>query len=126
MGEVALAPPSTPDSAVERAEEDFEYAATEIAAALTMTRRAAERELETAMALRTKLSAVWERMRDGHIGWRKMREFVRELAHRPQEVVDEVLDHTLDEAPDLTSGQLGRRIAQAGDGRRPRWVQVII
>lgn len=106
MAEVACSPPGDPDSPVEREPLPGEYAAAEVAAALTLTRRAADALLDQALTLRDRLQRVWERLSDGLIDGRKAREFVNRLSHLPDEVTDEVLDETLDDAADLTTGQL--------------------
>lgn len=48
----------------------------------------------------------------GHIGFHKVREFVSKLGHLSPEIVEGVLDRTLDAAADLTTGQLRARLAR--------------
>ena len=110
VGEVAYSPPGDSSSPVERSTQEIEFVADEVAAALTLTRRSAERELDHALSLRHRLSRVWDRFATGHIGFRKVREFLRELSHHRQEIVDQVLDRALDDAESLTTGQLRARI----------------
>lgn len=110
MAEVAHSPPGGPESPVERSVNEIDYAACEIAAALTLTRRAAEAQLKTALALRGGLERVWDRYRTGGLSFVKVREFVRILAHHEPGLVQAVLDRTLNEAEQLTSGQLRARL----------------
>lgn len=119
MVEVALSPPCNPDSPAERSLGAMEYAAVEIATALTLTRRAAEDRLEHAMALHGPLARVWERFATGHIGFRKVREFVNSLGHLSSTLIDGVLDMCLDDSPDLTTGQLRARLSRLVMERDP-------
>lgn len=112
MVEVAFSPPGGPDSKVERSPSEVEYAAMEIATALTLTRRAAEAQLDIALSLHGPLSRVWEAFATGHIGFHKVREFVHKLECLSPEVIDGVLDRTLGSAGDLTTGQLRARLAR--------------
>jgi hypothetical protein len=112
MVEVALSPPCNPDSPVERSADVMEYAAVEIATALTLTRRAAETRLGHALALHGPLARVWRHFVAGHIGFRKVREFVDSLGHLSRELIDGVLDRSLDDSPDLTTGQLRARLSR--------------
>ena len=112
MVEVAFSPPGDAESAVERSSSEIEYASAEIAAALTLTRRAAENQLNDAVSMTGRLRRAWERFAAGHIDFRKMREFARLLGHLDNEVIDEVLDRSLDDAPALTTGQLRARVAR--------------
>jgi hypothetical protein len=110
MAEVALSPPGHPDSAVLRSIEEIEFAADEIAPALTLTRRSAQTQLDHALTLVGPLRRVWQRLSEGSLTLQKVREFVRILGHHDPELVDEVLDRCLDRASDLTSGQLRARL----------------
>jgi hypothetical protein len=62
--------------AVERAEEQFEWASHEIAAGLTWTPTATDRELAFATALVERLPLVFASLRAGHIDRGKARVFV--------------------------------------------------
>lgn len=112
MVEVAMAPPGDADSPVERSYEATEYAACEIAAELTLTRRAAESQLDEAFSLSGRLRRVWERLAAGDLDLPKTRDLVNGLAHLDQETVDIVLDRCLTDAPDLTRGQLRARVTR--------------
>lgn len=51
MSEVAFSPPGDPDSPVERGFQEMEYAAVEVAAALTLTRRSSEGRVNRAVVM---------------------------------------------------------------------------
>lgn len=112
MAEVAYACPSDPESEVLRSVEEVEYAAVEVAAALTLTRRSSEDQLSRAISLADRLHRVFEAFLDGKLDLARVRVFDDALGHLPDETVDEVLDRCLDEAPDLTSGQLRARLGR--------------
>jgi hypothetical protein len=112
MAEVALSPPGHVDSPVERSSFEAEYAACEIAAALTLTRRSAETQLADALSMTGRLRRVWERLATGDIDLRKTRELIRLLGHLDPETIDTVLDRALDDAPNLTAGQLRARVSR--------------
>jgi len=106
MVEVAYSPAGNCDGPVERNVEEVEYAAFEIGSALTLTRRAAEHELELALSLTGKLRQVWEKLRQGLIDIRRVKVFESQLGHLSPDTVKEVSDKILDRAHELTTGQL--------------------
>ena len=106
MAEVAYSPPGDPDSPVDREAIEGEYVAAEIAAALTLTRRAAEKELSRAISLHGSLRRVGRALAAGSIDPARARVFDDALAHLPHNTVTTVLDQTLEQASDLTTGQL--------------------
>lgn len=110
VAEVAHCPPGDSRSPVERDPGEVEYAAVEVAAALTLTRRASEALLNHALWLSSAGRRVAESLARGRISATKAREFERHLSHLDQETVDAVLDVTLNGAQDLTTGQLRHRI----------------
>jgi hypothetical protein len=110
MAEVAHSPVGDAESPVERSPNEIEYAACEIAAALTLTRQMSQRLLEEALTLTGPLSRVWARFRAGDIDSVRVRRFIGVLGHLSSEVIDQVLDRCLDIASELTSGQLGARL----------------
>ena len=112
MAEVACSPAGHADSAVERSFDEIEYVAVEIAAALTLTRRAAESQLNQAVSLTGRLARVWDSFSQGLIDLAKARVFDQQLGHLPEATVDTILDRTLDAAPGLTTGQLRARISR--------------
>ena len=106
MSEVAISPPGDGESPVERTSTEIDYAAPEIAAALTLTRRASENELSRAMSLNGRLRRVLLALTAGTIDAARAKVFDQALGHLPDDTVDSVLDQILDEARDLTTGQL--------------------
>lgn len=106
MVEVAHSPPGNREAPVVRDVEEVEYAVFEIASALTLTRRAAERELGLALNLTGRLRRVWEKFRSGLIDLRRVKVFDNNLAHLPSETIETVSDKVVDRAEGLTTGQL--------------------
>ncbi|MBT8246782.1 MAG: HNH endonuclease [Acidimicrobiia bacterium] len=87
-----------------------ESAATEIRAALQLTRRAADSELSFALDLRTRLPRVWQLLAGGAIDPRRARTIVYATSHLPISTAHDIVDRIIDEAPRLTTGQLSARI----------------
>jgi hypothetical protein len=112
VAEVAHCPPGDSDSPVERDPGEIEYAAVEVAAALTLTRRASETLMDRALWLSSAGRRIAGLLSQGWISESKAREFHRHLSHLDPETVDSVLGETLDEAAELTTGQLRHRIAK--------------
>jgi hypothetical protein len=112
MAETAYAFGSDPDAGVLRSTEQVEYAALEVAAALTLTRRASEDQLGRAVVLASTLRRVRQAFSHGLVDVAKVRVLDRALGHLPEETVDRILDRILDEAADLTTGQLRARLAK--------------
>ena len=65
MAEVAYSSPSDPDSEVLRRYGQVEYAAVEVAAALTLTRRSSEEQLSRAVSITGRLRRVGEMLSRG-------------------------------------------------------------
>ena len=89
-----------------------EFASDELQAALAKTRRAADADLDLALDLKTRLPQVWEALCDGHIDDRRARVFARETTTLDPQLIADVVDPLLEEASDLTTGQLGSRLAK--------------
>ena len=106
MNEVAYCPAGSPRAPVARDAEEIEFAAHEIRAALTMTRRRAESELGMALSLRQRLPEVWELLDAGLIDVARARTIVYGTEHLSESNARDVADRVLDQAPDLTTGQL--------------------
>jgi hypothetical protein len=85
-------------------------AAAEIGAALRLTRRAAEADLDLAIDLNGRLPEVWEALASGRIDLRRARVIVKETGHLPEEAAQEVVGRILEAATRLTTGQLGALI----------------
>jgi hypothetical protein len=112
MSEVAFCPPGGPNAPVERSHAEIEYAAVEIAAALSLTRRSAEFQRDEALCLTGRLGRVWQRFSDGDLDAHRVRAFHQQLGHHDREVIDAVLDRVLDDGTRLTAGQLRARLAR--------------
>ena len=110
--EIAFSPPADADSDVLRSSEQVDYAAVEVATALSLTRRSSERQVDFAVCLTGTLSRVWEAFRDGRLDLARVRVFDDHLSHLPEETIETVLDQILDTAPSLTTGQLGSRLGR--------------
>ncbi|WP_142047663.1 DUF222 domain-containing protein [Pseudonocardia kunmingensis] len=102
---------------VARAGEAFEWASHEIAAALTWTPTAADRELGFALGLVERLPLVYAALHRGEIDRGKARVFVEYLDPAHGEVGEEqsrrLCERFLPAAPGLTTRQLGDRIYRA-------------
>jgi hypothetical protein len=83
-----------------------EGAAAEIRAALRLTRRAADSELELALELRDRLPCVWDAFSAGDLDVRRVRVVMSGTAHLDQETARKVSNEILNRAPQLTTGQL--------------------
>jgi hypothetical protein len=97
-------------------DDDFELAhrsaATEIRAALTLTRRAAETELDLAIDTRQRLPQVWEALSRGDIDVRKAQVIVSTTCHLGEDLARSLADRIVARAPMLTTGQLRAAIAK--------------
>jgi hypothetical protein len=112
MAEIAFAPPSGPESEVLRSNEQVEYAALEVGAALSLTRRSSEDQLSRAVSLTGRLRRVLEVFTAGNLDLSRVRVFDDMLGHLPQETVDVVLDECLVDSVDMTTGQLRARLGR--------------
>jgi hypothetical protein len=81
-------------------------AALEIRAALRLTRRNAESELEFALDLRVRLPRLAEALAEGLVDRRRAGVLVRHTAHLSVAAAREVVARTIDDAGRLTTGQL--------------------
>jgi hypothetical protein len=103
--------------AVARAEQHFEWASHEIAAGLTWTPTAADRELGFATALVERLPLVYESLRQGHIDRGKARVFVEYLDPENGDLTHEqarrLCERFAPQAPGLTTKQLSDRLYRA-------------
>lgn len=124
MAEAAHSPGGSPQSRVERDLSAMEYAADEISAALSLTRHAAERDLDLALSLTGRLRRVWQTFSEGRIDLRKVRILEQQLGHLSNEIVDQILERVLDQAGDLTTGQLRARLARLVMELHPEGVEV--
>ena len=76
----------------------FESAAAEIAAALRLTRRAADSDLALALDLKQRLPRVWEPLAAGIIDLRRARVIVSGTAHLSEETAREVVERIIEPA----------------------------
>jgi hypothetical protein len=88
----------------------WEAAATEVRAALRLTRRSAEGQLDTALAVCRRLPPVWESLRAGSIDLPRARVIVEGTSHLEAEAARAVATTVLPDAPLLTTGQLRDRL----------------
>lgn len=97
-------------------DDDYELAhrsaATEIRAALTLTRRTAGYELDLALDTRQRLPMVWEALASGVIDLRRARVMAAATSHLTEDQARRVVDRVLSDAPALTTGQLRARITK--------------
>ena len=113
VAEVAYCTQGGPDAAVVRDDAPFEFAADEIRAALTLTRRAAETLLDLGVTLRERLPEVWEALGRGDIDLRRARIMVYGTDHLDEEVARRVAKEVLVEAAGLTTGQIAARLRRS-------------
>lgn len=112
LSEVAKAVPTGVDGPAERSNEWFEYTSMEIRAALTLTRRAADSELDLAYVIIERIPALSVCLEAGSIDLRKARVIANGTGHLDEQHAREVAERVLPHAPRLTTGQLRARIAR--------------
>jgi hypothetical protein len=88
----------------------WEASATEIRAALRLTRRAAESELDMAIGVRRRLPRVWSALSEGSIDGRRARVILAGVSPLDAETARRVVDAVIDDAPRLTTGELAARL----------------
>ena len=88
----------------------WEASATEIRAALRLTRRAAVAELDLAIAVRCRLPRLWEALSGGSIDVRRAGVMVNGTSHLDEPTARLVVDSVIGDAPRLTTGELGARV----------------
>lgn len=88
----------------------FEAGYTEVAAALHLTRRAAESQVDHALTLRDELPQVWQALAEGRIDLRRAKVIDRETRHLDRPLARQIADRVLETASELTTGQLRARI----------------
>ncbi|MFI0444463.1 DUF222 domain-containing protein [Actinomadura sp. 6N118] len=84
--------------------------ATEVGAALTLTKRAAQSRYEDAWALVNRLPDVWSALRRGCIDQAKAKVLVERTGVLSEALARQVAATVLPEAPELTTGQLDHRL----------------
>ena len=88
----------------------FYTTASEVQAALTLTRRAGETTTDLAFQLCERLPKVWEALHAGLIDLAKARVLSDQTCHLPRELAQQVTGTALERAPDQTTGQLRARL----------------
>jgi hypothetical protein len=83
-----------------------------VAAALDLTRRAAEYQTEFSVELSRHRPQVFEALLFGRIDMRRARVLVDETQHVSDAMAQSAITQLLPEAPGLTTGQLRHRIAK--------------
>jgi hypothetical protein len=91
-------------------EEQFHTTCSEVRVALTLTRRAAEAQVDLAFQLGERLPQVREALNTGSIDLPRARVVCDQTVHLPREMARGVADSVLLVAPNLTTGQLRARI----------------
>ncbi len=110
MTELAHCPPGTPNSPPQRQPEPEEFAADEVRAALTWTRRAADSQLSLAHILTERLPEVWDALRNGHIDLPRAKVIAYGTEHLDTQIAREIAARILPKAGGLTTGQLRARL----------------
>jgi hypothetical protein len=103
-----------------------EMVASEIRAALTLTRRSADHHLGLASDLIRHLPRVGQALREGRIDLAKARVIVEETSHLESANAQRVADAALERAASQTTGQLGARLRKLvilldADGAKTRY-----
>jgi len=109
VAELAHTPPCVADSPPERTEHVDEFVGDEVAAALTLTSRSADSLVKLALDLE-RLPQVLAALHGGRIDVPRARILCEETALLDDAEAAAVVDAMLEEAPDLTTAQLGRRV----------------
>lgn len=91
----------------------WEAAATEIRAALRLTRRSAESELDMAVGVK-RLPRLWAALARGEVDARRAQVIVAGTAHVDEDIARRVVDLVIDDAPRLTTGELRARLTRLG------------
>lgn len=97
----------------------WEAAASEIRAALRLTRRSADHHLDLALALRDRLPMVLAALKAGDIDQRRAAVIVTTTSHLPDETARLVAGEILETAARLTTGQLRERLRKLAVGADP-------
>lgn len=88
----------------------FYTTASEIRAALCLTRRTAEVQTDLAFQLIARLPRVWKALHAGLIDLPRARVIADQTSHLPRELARNVADAALERAPHQTTGQLRARL----------------
>lgn len=110
--------------------EGFDSSAAEIRAALHLTRHSADSELVFALDLDDRLSSVAAAMQAGQLDGRRAKVIDRHTSDLPDHTARRIVDMVIDEAPHLTTGELGAlcarlRIEADPDEAERRYAQAV-
>lgn len=108
--ELAYTPPCHPDDPPERTDGLDTETADEIRAALPLTRRAAEIQLDLAWRLVKRIPAVWEALQSGDIDLPRARVILDRTDHLDESIARDIAARILTEASELTTGQIRGRL----------------
>ncbi len=103
-----------------------ESAAAEIRVALRLTRRPADDELNLAVDLRRRLPAVFRLLHEGLLDVRRARTIAHATSHLSPAAAQHIVAAIIDDAPNLTTGQLTARLRKLSidldpEGARDRY-----
>lgn len=90
----------------------YEFASAETGAALTLTRRAADREMGYANDIVKRYPVLLHALETGQLDLAKVRTMIRGVGHVDDDVAGEALDLILPKAPNLTTGQIAARLRE--------------
>lgn len=90
--------------------EDRRAAEAELRCALHLTRRAAESDIDLSLGLRDRLPRALDSLERGDIDLRRARVLHTSTAHLDEDVLQEVVDRVITDAPSLTTGQIRSRV----------------
>ncbi|HKS52973.1 MAG TPA: DUF222 domain-containing protein [Pseudonocardiaceae bacterium] len=121
MVEVGLCDPDANNDEVARLAESPPYAADEIRAALSWTRRAADRELDFAETLVVRMPAVFTALEAGKICRSKAWVLADLCSDLTPEQIDVICARVLPHAEKLTTGELAARIKKLAIALDPQW-----
>ncbi len=98
------------DGDSDRIMEASDFASAEIAAALNLTRRGAERLLEVAVDLIVRLPSVWRLLQAGDIDLPRAKVLAHGTEHLDEKLARKIVDRVNGDASGLTTGQLRARV----------------
>jgi Domain of unknown function (DUF222) len=84
----------------------FDTTATEVSAALCLTRRASELQVDLASSLCVRLPHVWQALSEGVIDLARARVMADQTSHLPRDLARQVCESALERASSQTTGQL--------------------
>jgi hypothetical protein len=90
----------------------WDAAATEIRAALRLTRRAAESGLDVAVGVRRRLPRLWTALACGDVDAPRTRVIFSGTSHLDEDTARRVVDLVIEDAPRFTTGELRARLAR--------------